>query len=238
MARRSAAVSRRSSTPTSSPGRPAGTGLRSASWQRTTGAGGPPVRALHGPVRRGCSSGRPTSRGATTIPTPRRRPGGSRSGGRSCAPRSARASTAPPWPGRTTATRWASASSRRSTSPGSRRSRHGVGGQHPVRAGPAAHRLGPPGRRGQQVGRRRPRRGRVLRPQVGLPVDGPAGRHLRAVRRGEAPLDEVVGRLEEAEDELRRLRSASHLPEQPDRAWVDGWLHRSCTSFWAEELGR
>ena len=57
---------------------------------------------------------------------------------------------------------------------------------------------------------------------------------LRAVRRGEAPLAEVVARLVEAEAELSRLRTASSLPEQPDRAWVDGWLHRSYTSFWAE----
>jgi hypothetical protein len=68
-----------------------------------------------------------------------------------------------------------------------------------------------------------------------LPVDGPAGDYLRAVRRGEARLDEVVERLEQAEAELARLRTASDLPEQPDRAWVDGWLHRSYTSFWAQE---
>ena len=68
-----------------------------------------------------------------------------------------------------------------------------------------------------------------------LPVDGPAGAYLRAVRRGEVPLPEVVARLEESEAELARLRTASGLPEQPDRAWVDGWLHRSYTSFWAQE---
>ncbi len=68
-----------------------------------------------------------------------------------------------------------------------------------------------------------------------LPVGGPAGELLRAVRRGEVPLDEVVARLEEAEAELARLRTASSLPPEPDRAWVDGWLHRSYTSFWAQE---
>lgn len=67
-----------------------------------------------------------------------------------------------------------------------------------------------------------------------LPVGGCAGAYLRAVRRGEVPLDEVVARLAEGEAELARLRTASAVPEEPDRAWVDGWLHRSYTSFWAE----
>jgi hypothetical protein len=66
-----------------------------------------------------------------------------------------------------------------------------------------------------------------------LPVAGSAGDLLRAVRRGEVPLDEVVARLQEAEAELERLRAASSVPDAPDRAWVDGWLHRSYTSFWA-----
>ncbi len=70
--------------------------------------------------------------------------------------------------------------------------------------------------------------------RITLPVDGPAGAYLRAVRRGEARLDEVVARLREAEDELERLRTASDVPEEPDQAWVDDWLHRSYTSFWAQ----
>ena len=70
--------------------------------------------------------------------------------------------------------------------------------------------------------------------RITLPVAGPAGEHLRAVRRGHAPLEEVVARLREAEMELERLRTASHVPDQPDRPWVDDWLHRSYTSFWAE----
>ncbi len=74
--------------------------------------------------------------------------------------------------------------------------------------------------------------------RITLPVAGPAGNWLRAVRRGEVPLDEVVVRLREAEAELERLRTASHVPDEPDRAWADGWLHRSYTSFWAEGPAR
>ena len=33
---------------------------------------------------------------------------------------------------------------------------------------------------------------------------------------------------------LDRLRTASGVPDEPDRAWVDDWLHRSYTSFWAQ----
>jgi hypothetical protein len=70
---------------------------------------------------------------------------------------------------------------------------------------------------------------------ITLPVAGPAGDHLRAVRRGEVPLEEVVARLQEAEAELERLRTAASVPDAPDRDWVNGWLHRSYTSFWAGE---
>ena len=71
--------------------------------------------------------------------------------------------------------------------------------------------------------------------RITLPVGGPAGAHLRAVRRGEVPLREVVEHVREAERELERLRTASHVPPEPDRDWVDGWLHRSYTSFWVGE---
>ena len=73
--------------------------------------------------------------------------------------------------------------------------------------------------------------------RITLPVGGPAGDYLRAVRRGEVVLEEVIARLREAETELERLRTASAVPEAPDRDWVNGWLHRSYTSFWEGEPG-
>ncbi len=56
--------------------------------------------------------------------------------------------------------------------------------------------------------------------------------YLRAVRRGERPLREVVAAVEAAEADLERLREAPGVPAQPDRRWVDEWLHRSHQDYW------
>ena len=44
---------------------------------------------------------------------------------------------------------------------------------------------------------------------------------------------DVLAAIDEAEAALVRLRTSAPLPEQPDRAWVDAWLHRSYTAYWA-----
>jgi uncharacterized protein len=36
-----------------------------------------------------------------------------------------------------------------------------------------------------------------------------------------------------AEARLAQLRDNPGLPDQPDRVWVDDWLHRSYLDFWA-----
>jgi hypothetical protein len=68
-----------------------------------------------------------------------------------------------------------------------------------------------------------------------LPVTGAAGEYLRSVRRGEVPLNDVLDSLDDVEHELARLRLASTVPAEPDRAWVDGWLHRSYLGYWQEQ---
>jgi hypothetical protein len=35
------------------------------------------------------------------------------------------------------------------------------------------------------------------------------------------------------EAKLTKLRESPAVPDQPDRHWADGWLHRSYLSFWA-----
>ena len=35
-----------------------------------------------------------------------------------------------------------------------------------------------------------------------------------------------------AEVELTNLKESSALPDEPDRRWVDQWLHRSHLSYW------
>lgn len=68
--------------------------------------------------------------------------------------------------------------------------------------------------------------------RITLPVPEPDGDYLRAVRRGEVELDEVIAKITNAEEELIRLSEQPNLPAQPDRAWVDGWLHRRHLEYW------
>ena len=47
------------------------------------------------------------------------------------------------------------------------------------------------------------------------------------------PLPEVLAAITDAEQRLTALRTSSAVPAEPDRGWVDDWLHRSYLSFWA-----
>ena len=67
-----------------------------------------------------------------------------------------------------------------------------------------------------------------------LPVPEPQRSYLRAIRRGEVRLAEVVDAVTAAESELVSLRDSSALPPEPDRAWVDAWLHRSHLRYWSQ----
>ena len=69
--------------------------------------------------------------------------------------------------------------------------------------------------------------------RISLPVPDPDRAYLRSVRRGEVLLPEVLAAITDAEARLTALRTSSSVPTEPDRAWVDGWLHRSYLSFWA-----
>lgn len=69
--------------------------------------------------------------------------------------------------------------------------------------------------------------------RITLPVPEPARSHLQAIRRGDIPLTEVVAAIDQAEADLKRLAENSAIPPQPDRAWVDRWLHRAYTEHWA-----
>jgi hypothetical protein len=73
--------------------------------------------------------------------------------------------------------------------------------------------------------------------RISLPVPEPHLGHLRAVRRGEVPLREVLDAVDDAEQRLTALQTSSAVPPEPDRAWVDDWLHRSYLAFWAAGEG-
>ncbi|WP_448641191.1 DNA polymerase beta superfamily protein [Geodermatophilus sp. URMC 63] len=73
--------------------------------------------------------------------------------------------------------------------------------------------------------------------RITLPVPEPDRAHLRAVRRGEVPLAEAVAAVEDAEARLVALSDSAAVPPEPDRAWVDGWLHRSHLAYWGPSGG-
>jgi uncharacterized protein len=68
--------------------------------------------------------------------------------------------------------------------------------------------------------------------RITLPVPEPHRGYLRAVRRGEVPQADVVAAIGRAEVDLARLHDASAVPAEPDRHWVNDWLHRSHLAFW------
>ena len=69
--------------------------------------------------------------------------------------------------------------------------------------------------------------------RITLPVPEPDRGYLRSIRLGERPLAEVLEAIAAAEARLTELRDSPAIPDQPDRRWVDDWLHRSYRSFWA-----
>jgi hypothetical protein len=69
--------------------------------------------------------------------------------------------------------------------------------------------------------------------RITLPVPEPDRAYLRSVRLGQRPLAEVLDAVTVAEARLAQLRDNPGLPDQPDRVWVDDWLHRSYLDFWA-----
>lgn len=68
--------------------------------------------------------------------------------------------------------------------------------------------------------------------RITLPVPEPHRSYLRAIRRGEVELPEVLEAVADAEAQLVQLTVSPTLPDQPDRAWVDAWLHRAHLDFW------
>ncbi len=68
--------------------------------------------------------------------------------------------------------------------------------------------------------------------RITLPVPEPQRSGLRAIRRGEVERDAVVTAIIEAEERLTQLSQDTLLPDEPDRAWVNAWLHRSHLDYW------
>ena len=69
--------------------------------------------------------------------------------------------------------------------------------------------------------------------RITLPVPEPHRGYVRSIRRGQVPVAEVLDAITSAEPSSSGLRETSAVPDQPDRGWVDDWLHRSYQTFWA-----
>ena len=69
--------------------------------------------------------------------------------------------------------------------------------------------------------------------RISLPIPEPDLGYLRAIRRGEVGMAEVVAAITHAERRLEELGGASTVPDEPDRRWVDDWLHRAHLDYWA-----
>lgn len=65
-----------------------------------------------------------------------------------------------------------------------------------------------------------------------LPIPEPHLSYLRAIRRGGISLAEVRSAVDEAERQLVALQTSSSLPVEPDREWVNSWLHSSYLARW------
>ena len=74
--------------------------------------------------------------------------------------------------------------------------------------------------------------------RITLPVPEPHRSYLRAIRRGEVPLSEIVDAVTDAETRLARLGADSGVPYEPDRRWVDDWLLRSYLDYWTRPPGQ
>lgn len=69
--------------------------------------------------------------------------------------------------------------------------------------------------------------------RITLPVPASHGEYLRAIRRGEIPFAEVLAAIDEAERRLIRVKDSASVPDEPDHAWVNAWLHRAHLDYWA-----
>lgn len=68
--------------------------------------------------------------------------------------------------------------------------------------------------------------------RISLPVREPELSVLRTIRRGESSREEVLQLIADSERRLIELSVNSAVPDEPDAAWVDGWLHRSHVGYW------
>lgn len=68
--------------------------------------------------------------------------------------------------------------------------------------------------------------------RVAFPMVEPVRQHIRDVREGKVPLQDVLQETGDLERELKDLISDSYLPEQPDTDWVEDWMLSMYEQSW------
>jgi hypothetical protein len=68
--------------------------------------------------------------------------------------------------------------------------------------------------------------------RITLPIGEPTRSHLRAVRAGTIPLDEILAEIDVVSDELRDAGEHSGLPADPDTVRIDAFLTRAYRETW------
>jgi hypothetical protein len=68
--------------------------------------------------------------------------------------------------------------------------------------------------------------------RISLPIPEPELSLLREVRRGEWDLGRVIAWATDLERRLEESIEISPLPDDPDAAWLNDWLHRSHLRYW------
>lgn len=69
--------------------------------------------------------------------------------------------------------------------------------------------------------------------RITLPIPEPHLSALREVRQGQWELPAVIDWAQRLEAEMNALADTSPLPPNPDLGWVNDWLHRAYTQYWA-----
>ena len=69
--------------------------------------------------------------------------------------------------------------------------------------------------------------------RISLPIPDETRAYLRSVRRGEPSKDDVIRSIDSIENELMELAQSSTIPDEPDSAWANAWLHRSYLDYWS-----
>jgi hypothetical protein len=71
-----------------------------------------------------------------------------------------------------------------------------------------------------------------------LPMPEESRAWLYALRCGEIPLQDMLARASELEQELQDAIEMSPLPAKPDHAAVEAWMFEQYRSAWAERAAR